>query len=252
MVRYINNSNCWATTNWYVLQASELGQWSLARHALESGLRCSPQHYIIQDKLLEVLLELADWQSIADLLHIMLQQNSANLRAVKVFSTLQEQQQHSQQKQLLLSHGPAQQEDSTLLQPQLKRRCISLSESTAPPPSAEHCIALQHLTWQSLIQSLCTYLADAASKGLPGASKVVFTMPEAESLASDMDMIPSPPAAEASTTQAAVPSLQLSLTESDDAARQESAHDQEGEGKPKAEIVPAVPQRASRRLVSSR
>ena len=234
-----------------MLQASELGQWSLARHALESGLRCSPQHYIIQDKLLEVLLELADWQSIADLLHIMLQQNSANLRAVKVFSTLQEQQQHSQQKQLLLSHGPAQHEDSTLLQPQLKRRCISLSESTVPPPPAEHCIVLQHLTWQSLIQSLCTNLADAAIKGLPGASKVVFTMPEAQIVASDMDMIPSPSAA-ASTTQAAMPSLQLSLTEADDAARQKSAHDQEGEDKPKAEIVPAVPQRASRRLVSSR
>lgn len=236
-----------------MLQASELGQWSLARHALESGLRCSPQHYVIQDKLLEVLLELADWQSISALLHIMLQQNSANLRAVKVFSTLQEQQQSSQQQQqLLLSDKPVQQEDSTLLQPQLKRRCISPPESTAQPPPAEHCIVLQHLTWQSLIQSLCTHLADAASRGLPGASKVVFTMPEAQSPASDMDIVPSPPAAEASSTQAAVPSLQLSLTDSDDAGRQESANDTEGDGKLKAEVAPAVPQRASRRLGSSR
>ena len=235
-----------------MLQASELGQWSLARHALESGLRCSPQHYVIQDKLLEVLLELADWQSISALLRVMLQQNSANLRAVKVFSTLQEQQQPSHQKQLLLSDAPAQQEDSASLQPQLKRRCISPPESTAQPPPAEHCVMLHHLTWQSLIQSLCTHLAGAASKGSPGASKVVFILPEAQSPGSDMDVVPSPPAAGSSSTQAAVPSLQVSLTESDDAARQELANDTEGDGKPKAEVVPAVPQRASRRLGSSR
>lgn len=235
-----------------MLQAGELGQWSLARHALESGLRCSPQHFLIQDRLLEVLLELADWQSISALLHVMLQQNSANVRAVKVFSTLQGQQQPSQQKQLLLSNRPAQQEDSTSLQPQLKRRCISPPDSTVQPPPAEHCIALQRLTWQSLIQSLCTHLANAAGKGLPGASKVVFTAPEAESPASDMNVVPSSPEAVASTTEAAVPSLQLSLTESDNATRQESANDTEGEGKPKAEVVPAVPQRASRRLGSSK
>ena len=235
-----------------MLQASELGQWALARHALESGLRCSPQHYVIQDKLLEVLLELADWESVTALLRMMLQQNPANLRAVKVFSTLQEQQRPSQQKQLLLSHGPAQQEESTWLQPQLKRRCISLPASTAQPPVTQHCVVLQHITWQSLIQNLCTHLADAARKGLPGASKVVFTLPAEEPPASDLDVVPSPPAAEASNTQAAVPSLHLSLTELDDAARQESANDTEGEGKPKAEFVPAVPQRASRRLGSSR
>ena len=185
------------------MQASELGQWSLARHALESGLRCSPQHFVIQGKLLEVLLELADWHSISALLQVMLQQNSANVRAVKVFSTLQGQ--PSQQKQLLVSDRPAQQEDSTSLQPQLKRRCMSPSESTVQPPPTEHCIVLQLLTWQSLIQSLCVHLADAASKGLPGASRVVFTTPEAESPASDMDVVPSPPAAVAATTQASVP-----------------------------------------------
>lgn len=235
-----------------MLQASELGQWSLARHALESGLRCSPQHYVIQNRLLEVLLELADWQSITALLHMMLQQNSANLRAAKVFSALQDQQHPSQHKRLLISDGSVQQDELSLLQPQLKRRCMSPPEGVPQLHQPEHCVVLQHLTWQHLISVVCQHLADAASKGLPGASKVVFTMPEAESPASEVDMMPSPPAAEATTTQAAVPSLQLSLTESDDAAKQESANDTEGEEKPKPEVVPVVPQRASRRLGSSR
>ena len=206
----------------------------------------------MQNRLLEVLLELADWQSISALLHMMLQQNSANLRAAKVLSALQDQQHPGQQKRLLISEGSVQQDELTLLQPQLKRRCISPPESITHLHQSEHCIVLQRLTWQHLISTVCSHLADAASKGLPGASKVVFALPEAQSPASEVDMMPSPPAAEATTSQAAVPSLQLSLTESDDAARQESANDTEGEDKPKAEVVPAMPQRASKRLGSSR
>ena len=242
-----------------MLQASELGQWSLARHALESGLRCSPQHYLIQNKLLEVLLELADWQSTSALLCMMLEQNSANLRAVKVWSTLQSQQQPSQQKwlvlsdgRLVLSDGTAQQEDDLALQPQLKRRCISSQDSNAQPHPPQHCIALQCLTWQSLIKALCIGLVDAVSKGLPGACKVVFAMPKVEGTGSEVDMVLSPSAAEIDSTHAAVSSLQLNLTEADDAAKQESADDTEAEGKQRAEVVPVVTQRASRRLGSSR
>lgn len=248
------------------MQASELGQWSLARHALESGLRCSPQHYLIQNKLLEVLLELADWQSTSALLCMMLEQNSANLRAVKVSSTLQSQQQPSQQKRLVLSDGrlvlsdgrlvlsdgTAQQEDDLALQPQLKRRCISSQDSNAQPHPPQHCIALQCLTWQSLMKALCIGLVDAVSKGLPGACKVVFAMPKVEGTGSEVDMVLTPSAAEIDSTHAAVSSLQLDLTEADDAAKQESADDTEAEGKHRAEVVPVVTQRASRRLGSSR
>lgn len=233
------------------LQASELGQWSLARHALESGLRCSPQHYIIQKKLLEVLLELADWQSISALLQLMLQQNSGNLRAIKVFLSLQSQQEPSRRNNLCISDTATQQEDDlTALQPQLKRRCISSPHNGGQHPHTEHCIVLQHLTWQSLTKALYTHLTEAASRGLPAASTLKLAPPEPEGITGDVDMISSPPAADTLSSQQAALSSELNLGESDDAGRQESVT----EGKAKeADVVPVVvPQRASRRLGSSR
>ena len=234
-----------------VLQASELGHWSLARHALESGLRCSPQHYIIQNKLLEVLLELGEWHSISALLHLMLQQNSSNLRATKVFSSLQSQQEPSQHDNLRISNATAQQEDDSIaLQPQLKRRCISSTYKGAQHQEIEHCVALQALTWKSLTTALYAHLKEAGSRGLPGASKVKFAPPEPEGTAGDVDVISSPLAPDTLGSQQAVASSELNVGESDDAGRQES--ETEGTAKEANAVPVAVPQRASRRLGSSR
>ncbi len=223
-----------------LLQASELEQWGIARHAFESGLRCNPHHYVIQNKLLEVLLQLADWQSIPLVVEHMFRQNPGNLRAVKVNSALHEQPDISAQ-----------------LQPQLKRRRPLAAEDITAQVPAEHHIVVPSVTWKSLIQSVTGQLKQAASKGLPGAYKVVFSLSRPKNVASDTDMVSSPSAADATADKTVAASLVLDLGESDDAAvPQDSQHLKQAavpESKAKADAAPAVaPQRASRRLGSTR
>ncbi len=49
-----------------VLQGQAEGRLDVAREALEAGLRISPQHRMMQDRLLEVLLALGDLEHAAD------------------------------------------------------------------------------------------------------------------------------------------------------------------------------------------
>ena len=176
----------------------------------------------------------------------MLHQNPGSLRAVKVLSTLQHQQQPD--KQLRLTDASSPEEDDLLdLQPQLKRRCIPSPQAQSQP--TENSIALQKLTWKQLTAAVCKSLTDAASKGRPSAALVTFALPEAASMPSENDMVYSPPAVDAVGSWQVPASTEIPLGESDNTTRQES----EAEDKAKPDVVPAaVPQRASRRLGSSR
>ena len=171
----------------------------------------------------------------------MLRQNPGNVRAVKVHRALHEQ---------------PQADIRTHLQPQLKRRRVSATDTSEQQVPSEHCVSLQKATWKALTSALVTHLKAAADKGFPGASKVTFALPDAEATDHDTAMIASPEAeaAPADTTGAA--SLVLELDESDEAANREVSHPEKAsdmqDGKVKAGGLPIVPQRASRRLGSSR
>lgn len=239
-----------------LLQASELEQWGIARHALESGLRCSPQHYILQNKLLEVLLQLADWQSIPSVLEHILKQNPGNVRAVKVSSAIN---QPIHFKRPSTSQINASEADNELaqLQPQLKRRQVAFINSFVKQPPPQHSVTLLSLSWRGLAKALADASKAAAKKGLPGGCKVVIFLPDAVNVVSDTNVVASPPAASALPEQPEAGSLVLDLSESDDAAAaeasQQAQHGEVPDPNTKANAVPAiVPQRASQRLGSSR
>ena len=242
-----------------LLQASELEQWGIARHALESGLRCSPQHYVLQNKLLEVLLQLADWQSIPSVLEHILKQNPGNVRAVKVFSAISSHQQPIHPKRPASSQIDASEADNELaqLQPQLKRRQVAFTDNFAKQPPIQHDVTPSSLSWRGLAKTLADASKAAAKKGLPGGCKVVISLPNALKVVSDTSVVASPPAASGLPDQPEAGSLVLDLSESDDAAAaeasQQAQHGEVQDASTKASAVPAiVPQRASQRLGSSR
>ena len=231
----------------------------MARHAYETGLRCSPQHYIIQNKLLEVLLQLADWQAISSMLDHILRQNPVNLRAVKVFSVISGADlavhgKRPRTSQIDASESP---DELAQLQPQLKRRQVTHADLSTEQMLLQHSINPSTMTWQSMSKALAGSLRAAADKGLPAACKVVFSMPDALNTGSETGMVASPPAADASASQAEAGSLVLDLGESDNAAAAKASEQPQQEeteaARSKASSVPAaLPQRASRRLGSTR
>ncbi len=238
------------------MQATELGQWGIARHAYESGLRCSPQHYIIQNKLLEVLLQLADWQAISSVVDHILRQNPANVRAVKVSSAISGTVLAVQHKRPRTSQIDASESSDELaqLQPQLKRRQMTHADLSKEQMPLQHSISPSAMTWQSVTKALAASLRAAADKGLPAACKVLFSMPDALNTGSEAGMVASPPAADAPEEAG---SLVLELGESDNAAAPKSSEQPQPveteAARSKPSSVPAVlPQRTSRRLGSSR
>ena len=236
------------------LQATELGEWSIARHAFESGLRCSPQHFVIQNKLLEVLLKLADWQSVPFVVELMLRQIPENVRAVRVHAAVQKQLQPVQltQSDTFSASHLEHVSDLDQLQPQLKRRRSSAVDSITQQIPIEHHIIVRTLTWQAVTKSLSQFMKHAVNTGLPGGCKVVFLLLDTDSQVCDTDMVSSPPAAD----QAATGSLPEPENPGDAADLEVSQRLQQGdeqESRPKAAAVPvAAPQRASRRLGFSR
>lgn len=241
------------------MQATELEQWGIARHAFESGLRCSPQHYIIQNKLLEVLLQLADWQAISSMVDHILRQNPANVRAVNVHSAISGTDLAVQRKRPRTSQIDASESSVELaqLQPQLKRRQVTRADLSTEQMPFQHSISPSAVTWQSVTKALAASLRAAANKGLPAACKVLFSMPDALSTGSETGMVASPPAADAPASQEEAGSLVLELGESDDAMAakisEQPQQDETEAARSKPISVPAaLPQRASRRLGSSR
>ncbi len=241
------------------MQATELEQWGIARHAFESGLRCSPQHYIIQNKLLEVLLQLADWQAISSVVDHILRQNPANVRAVNVHSAINGTDLAVQRKRPGTSQIDASESSDEIaqLQPQLKRRQVTRADLSTEQTPLQHSISPSAMTWQSVTKALAASLRAAADKGLPAACKVLFCMPDALNTGSEAGMVDSPPAADASTSQEEAGSLVLELGESDDAmaakVSEQPQQDATEAARSKPSSVPAaLPQRASRRLGSSR
>jgi len=241
------------------VQASELGQWGIARHAYESGLRCSPQHYIIQNKLLEVLLQLADWQAVSSVLDHILRQNPANVRAVKVFSAICGTDLAVQRKRPRTFQIDASESRDELaqLQPQLKRRHVTHADLSTEQMLLQHSINPSAMTWQSVTKALAASLRAAADKGLPAACKVVFFLPDALNTGSETGMVASPPAADASASQAEAGSLVLDLGESDHVtpakvSEQAQQHETEAARSKPSSVPAALPQRTSRRLGSSR
>ncbi|DBA95749.1 TPA: Calcineurin-binding protein cabin-1, variant 3 [Trebouxia sp. C0004] len=242
-----------------VWERFEVGQWGIARHAYESGLRCSPQHYIIQNKLLEVLLQLADWQAISSVLDHILRQNPANVRAVKVFSAISGTDLAVQRKRPCTSQTGASESHDELaqLQPQLKCRKVIHADFSSEQMPLQHSINPSAVTWQSVSKALAGSLRAAADKGLPAACNVLFFMPDALNMGSETGMVASPPAADASASQAEAGSLVLDLGKSDDLAAanvsEQPQQDETEAARSKPGPVPAaLPQRASRRLGSSR
>ncbi|KAA6420724.1 MAG: hypothetical protein FRX49_09301 [Trebouxia sp. A1-2] len=235
--------------------ATEMGQWGIARHAYESGLRCSPQHYIIQNKLLEVLLQLADWQAISSVLDHILRQNPANVRAVKVHSAVSGTNLAVECKRPCTSQIDASDSSDELaqLQPQLKRRQVTHADLSTEQVPMQHSIKPSAMTWQSVTKALAASLRAAADKGLPAACKVLFSMPDVLNTGGESGMVASPPDASASQEEAG--SLVLDLGESDDAMAAKVSEQPQQDGteaaRSKASSA-ALPQRASRRLGSSR
>lgn len=68
------------------MQAAELGRWGLARTVLEHGLRRHPKHAIMAEKLVEVLLQLGDWQAAASAVERLLTQDPSHPRALHLRS----------------------------------------------------------------------------------------------------------------------------------------------------------------------
>ena len=68
------------------VQAAELGRWGVARTVLEHGLRCHPKHAIMAEKLVEVLLQLGDWQAAASAVERLLAQDPSHPRALHLRS----------------------------------------------------------------------------------------------------------------------------------------------------------------------
>jgi len=66
------------------MQASGLGYLSVARHAFESGLRINSRHTLILERLMEVLLNLGDWEAAAQLARRLLQLNPGHPRAAAI------------------------------------------------------------------------------------------------------------------------------------------------------------------------
>ena len=241
------------------MKATELGQWGIARHAYESGLRCSPQHYIIQNKLLEVLLQLADWQAISSVLDHILRQNPANVRAVKVHSAMSGTDLAGQCKRPRTSQSDASASSDELAQllPQLKRRQVTHADPSTEQLPLQHSISPSAMTWQSVTKALAASLTAVADKGLPVACKVLFSLPDALNTGSETGMVASLPAADASASQEEAGSLVLELGESDDAtaakACEQPQQDETEAARSKPSSMPAaLPQRASRRLGSTR
>ncbi len=68
------------------MQAAELGRWGFARMVLEHGLRRHPKHAIMAEKLVEVLLQLGDWQAAASAVQRLLAQDPSHPRAMHLRS----------------------------------------------------------------------------------------------------------------------------------------------------------------------
>lgn len=64
------------------VQAAELGRWGMARTVLEHGLRRHPKHAIMAEKLVEVVLQLGDWQAAASAVERLLAQDPSHPRAL--------------------------------------------------------------------------------------------------------------------------------------------------------------------------
>lgn len=62
-------------------QAAELGQWGLARALFEHGLRGSPRHTPLAERLAEVLLQLGDYQAAAAVVAHLLRLDACHPRA---------------------------------------------------------------------------------------------------------------------------------------------------------------------------
>lgn len=65
-------------------QAAELGRWGVARTIFEHGLRRHPKHAVMAEKLVEVLMQLGDWQAARPALGRMLAQDPAHPRAMQL------------------------------------------------------------------------------------------------------------------------------------------------------------------------
>ena len=63
------------------LQAAELRTWGLARHYLEQGLIKSPKSVLMAEKLLEILLNINDYGSAANVAHHLLKIHPFHPRA---------------------------------------------------------------------------------------------------------------------------------------------------------------------------
>ena len=66
------------------MQAAELGRWGVARMVFEHGLQQHPKHAVMAEKLVEVLVQLGDWQAAQPALARMLAQDPAHPRALQL------------------------------------------------------------------------------------------------------------------------------------------------------------------------
>ena len=207
----------------------------------------------MQSHLLEVLLQLADWQSVVTISDFMLTQNPRHVRATAVSSAVSSQLQPeftARQKRSASSFDV----DAAQLKSQMKRRRVAADLASENVQPAEHHIHLTALTWDCLLKAINSSISSASRQGRPGACKVVFSMPELQT-DSQTATVNSSVAASATEGLAADP-LRPDATQSSDAVQPEDADELKSPSpevsKAKPSIAPVVPQRASRRLGLSR
>ena len=207
----------------------------------------------MQSHLLEVVIQLADWQSVVAVSNLMLTQNPGHVRATAVSSAV-----HSQLQPDLRAHQkrPASSSDvnTAQLKSQIKRRRVAADTASEDVQPAEHHIHLTALTWDCLLKAINSSISDASRQGRPGAYKVVFSMPEVQT-DTQIATASSSVAASGAEGQAAVP-LSPDATQSSDAVQPENAEELKSPSpevlKAKPSMAPVVPQRASKRLGLSR
>ena len=66
------------------MQAAELGRWGVARTVFEHGLQQHAKHAVMSEKLVEVLVQLGDWQAAQPALSHMLAQDPTHPRALQL------------------------------------------------------------------------------------------------------------------------------------------------------------------------
>ena len=66
------------------MQAAELGRWGVARTVFEHGLQQHPKHAVMAEKLVEVQVQLGDWEAAQPALARLIAKDPTHPRALQL------------------------------------------------------------------------------------------------------------------------------------------------------------------------